>query len=386
MGIQDLYTVIKAECPDQLDECALTDLSGQRIAVDASIFLYRYIRSCGDSQWMSAFIVFLITLKKAGITAVFIFDGPNPPREKQLEQESRRAQLTRSVNRMNEGRRLRDIIRKEYIPITMAVTGQLRRECEIVVGDRNKTVINYDDPYDVLQAMSTIVAQLEKQTMPITDNHRRLGEEIVKLMGLACLRADGEAEALCSQLAVSGQVDGVLTEDTDVLAHGTPYMYCFKDNKIGSNKINYICLDSLLADLEMTFEEFQDLCILLGCDYNDRVKGFPPDGTKRKKPISIGAKHAVTMIREYRRLEEVCKHVDDERPLNYRRCRELFATPSNIPTIHPYQRLADAEDIQAFFDKHRITLKIDYVLSAWAPTELNFETSDDEDDFALDAK
>src|SRR5205085_3124549 len=101
---------------------------------------------------------------------------------------------------------------------------------------------------------------------------------------------------------------------------------------------------AILEDLEMTCEEFRDLCILLGCDYNDRIKGYPPDGKTHKKPVSIGAKGAFAMITEYRRLEEVEKYVVDPDPLIYRRCREIFTPPDDLPNISiPYNRQIDKE-------------------------------------------
>ena len=212
MGIKDLMSVIKTRCPEELRVINLSVLSGYKIAIDISIFLYRYIRSCGIDQWMNSFIVFLITLKKSGITAICIFDGPNPPVEKSLEQQKRRAQNARSIHRLKECERIRDIIVEEYCSDELAVTGQMRQECtQLIYGSRKaKDDTNYDDPFDVRQGLNVTIERLDKQTLPITDIHRETAEELVKLLGLACIRADGEAEALCTYLAVDGQVDAAL--------------------------------------------------------------------------------------------------------------------------------------------------------------------------------
>jgi len=378
MGISDFYSVIKERCPEQLQVARLTDLAGYRLAVDISVFLYKHIRSAGD-DWMNSFIVFLVTLKKSGITSVCIFDGPNPPIEKTLEQERRRAQTTRSIHRLKESRRIRDLLVDEHCPDEIAVTGELRQEChDLIYGSRGKGDTNYNDPYDVLQGLNMTIERLAKQTLPITNKHKDKAEELVKLMGLACVKADGEAEALCSYLAVDGQVDGVLTEDTDVLAYGTPYLFAFKDFKLRDNKIYFIHLPSVLKALEMNYEEFRDLCILLSCDYNNRVVGFPPDGKKRKKPVGIGLKGALAMIDEYRRLETICNYVVDDTPLNYRRCRELFTVPAEVEKINPYQYLADIDEIEAFFKKHGVTIKIEYIIDAWKSIEVHFDTDSEE--------
>ena len=48
----------------------------------------------------------------------------------------------------------------------------------------------------------------------------------------------------------------------------------------------------LLFSFEFSQEEFVDLCILLGCDYVDKIKGIGP-----KKAIEL-----VSIVTSYRRL------------------------------------------------------------------------------------
>lgn len=40
--------------------------------------------------------------------------------------------------------------------------------------------------------------------------------------------------------------------------------------------IHEIHLDKVLTGLDLTMEQFIDLCILLGCDYADKIKGIGP--------------------------------------------------------------------------------------------------------------
>ncbi len=43
---------------------------------------------------------------------------------------------------------------------------------------------------------------------------------LLKSLGLECLQAEGEAEALCALLNRRGKVDAVVTEDSDTFCHG----------------------------------------------------------------------------------------------------------------------------------------------------------------------
>nr|QBK86211.1 MAG: flap endonuclease [Marseillevirus LCMAC102] len=380
MGIKDLYSVINAAAPNALQVYHLSEFTGMRFAIDISVFLYKYIRSAGPDRWMNTFILLLCTLKRYGIKSVCIFDGPNSPPEKKIEQERRRAESERSINRLKECIRVRDTLQDNS---NEPLDFQLKTECRQLICVKRGTVdiTNYDDVNDVVDSLNVTIEKLERQTLPITDSHREMATNIVKMLGLACFQADGEAETLCAYLAITGQVDAVLTEDTDVLAYGTPIMLAFKDFKLNEEKLFGIQFPSLLKEMEMNIDEFRDLCILLSCDYNNRVKGFPPDGKNRKKAIGIGAKGALCMIQEYKRLEEVCNHVENAEPLKYRRCRELFTVPRSIPyVIVPYNDPPDFDKLAKFIRENGLTVNLEYIGKCWKPATLNFIESESDDD------
>jgi hypothetical protein len=75
MGIKDLYKVIYEHGSEGVGVVNLEDIKGLRIAVDISVFLYKFIRTAGDDgdKWLNAFIHFLCTFKKHKINCVCIF-------------------------------------------------------------------------------------------------------------------------------------------------------------------------------------------------------------------------------------------------------------------------------------------------------------------------
>lgn len=378
MGIQDLYHIIRDNAKSQILTYNFSELSGLRFAVDISIFLYKYTRTTGTNAWMNQFILLLSTLKSHGIKAVCIFDGPNPPPEKKEEQERRRAETQKSVDRMNECIKMRKNLQKNYLPFDDNPDSEMIAECRKLIGVRKgyPDTTDYSSPQDICDSLTEVIDRLRKSTYTITPEDKANALRIVQIMGLAAIQADGEAETLCAYLAVKGLVDAVLTEDTDVLAYGTPLMLAFKDYKIHEKKLQGIYLPGLLEELEMNTDEFRDLCILLSCDYNKRVKGFPPDGRKYKNPVPIGKAHAYTMIQKYRRLEKVCKYVEDETPLKFRRCRELFTIPEHVPQgMVPYSRPPDYKALQKLVSDNRLTVKVPYIEKCYQPPVMTFHDS-----------
>lgn len=80
-----------------------------------------------------------------------------------------------------------------------------------------------------------------------------------------------EAEALCAFLCHQNLVDGILTEDSDVLAYGSKNIIL----KWGHNPIQINAHD-VANKLNLSFDQFQNFCILLGNDFNTRPKGYGP--------------------------------------------------------------------------------------------------------------
>jgi 5'-3' exonuclease len=382
MGISDFYKVINDECSHVLVKMHLSQLAGQRIAVDISIFLNKFVKTAGSQRWLDSFIMLLCILKKHGIKPVGIFDGPNPPIEKKREQDRRRAEAAKKNERIAHGKSLIKKLEK-LASDDKSLDEDLIADVKGVIGARrgkNVDSINYDDIYDVIVGLKDAVSRQEKQNAPILPEYSVKAKEIIDIMGLSYFQAPGEAETLCAGLCCAGMVDAVLSEDTDVMAYGTPFMLSKID--LSSETVTVLCHEEILRSLEFDHDEFKDLCILLSCDYNDRIKGYPPDGKKRKKPAAIGAKGAFLMIKEYRRLEEAEKYIEDSDPLNYRRCRNLFTPPKKDELTHitiPYNGKIDKTRLINFIRDNKIRITMDYILSTWKPPEILFLNEGDEE-------
>ncbi len=380
MGISDFYEAIRLVCPDIFVTIPLSQLRGQKIAVDISIFLNQYVKTSGAERWIDRFILQLCCLKKHGIKPVCIFDGPNPPIEKKREQERRRKESAKTQERINEGKKLIKLLETKAAN-EKEITKDDIRAVKTIIGvkrGRNVDTINYDDIFDVIAGLKETMYKKEIQNLPILPEYPKKAKEIIEIMGFSWFQAEGEAEALCASLCCLGFVDAVLSEDTDVMAYGTPFLLSKFDMK--AETVMVVSHEAILNGMEMNHEEFRDLCILLSCDYNERVKGFPPDGKKYKKPTAIGVKKALCMIQEYRRLEQVEEHLQDSEPLIYRRCRELFTPSEELPHIEiPFNKEIDEEKLVTFLARDRCKINLQYVLDTWKPVEIIFGSDSSEE-------
>ena len=123
-------------------------------------------------------------------------------------------------------------------------------------------------------------------------------QKLLKLMGVPIVIAPCEAEAQAASMAKSGKVYATATEDMDALTFQTPVllrkMTFANQSKSMIQSMNYA---KAIEGLNITYEQFVDLCILLGCDYCDTIRG-------------VGPKTALKLIREHGSIEKILVEIE----------------------------------------------------------------------------
>lgn len=109
---------------------------------------------------------------------------------------------------------------------------------------------------------------------------------------ISYMNAPMEADSQCGFLSYNKVVDGVITDDNDVLLYGgVVYRNFFRKNK----QIERYSLDDILECLELRREDLIRLSYMLGSDYTPGIRGIGPvkalesirDGTVREEDIGI---------------------------------------------------------------------------------------------------
>ncbi|KAK3724497.1 Elongation of fatty acids protein 2 [Vermiconidia calcicola] len=287
MGIKSLALVIKDHAPDAIKEGEIKSQFGRKVAIDASMSLYSFlvaVRSDGQqlmnetgettSHLMGMFYRTLRIVEN-GIKPLYVFDGA-PPKLKSGE-------LAKRFQRKSEAQESHE--------------------------EAKETGTAED------------VEKFSRRTVKVTREHNAEAQKLLKLMGVPYIIAPTEAEAQCAVLARAGKVYAAASEDMDTLTFNSPVLLrhlTFSEQR--KEPIQEIHLDRVLEGLEMDLEQFIDLCILLGCDYVDPVKG-------------IGPKVALNLIREHKTLEKVVTEIQKSSKFTlpedwpYQDARALFLEP-----------------------------------------------------------
>ncbi|KDQ25264.1 hypothetical protein PLEOSDRAFT_1044826 [Pleurotus ostreatus PC15] len=267
MGIKGLTPLLSTHAPDALTSHAIATLFNRRVAIDASMSIYQFLiavrQATGEmltndngeetSHLMGLFYR-TIRMVENGIKVVYVFDG-RPP-------DMKRAVLKERGERRKE-----------------AVEG----------GEEAKEVGTAED-----------ISRFTRRTVKVTPQHNAECQRLLKLMGIPYVVAPSEAEAQCAELARGGKVYAAGSEDMDTLTFGSPILMrhlTFSEAK--KAPIVEVNLQKALEGLDMDMSTFIDLCILLGCDYLEPIKG-------------VGPTTALKLLREHGSLKKIVKHLREK--------------------------------------------------------------------------
>lgn len=187
------------------------------------------------------------------------------------------------------------------------------------------------------------VDKFNRRLVKVTKEHNAEAKELLSLMGVPFIEAASEAEAQCAALVKAGKVYGVATEDMDALTFGSNvllrHMTFSEARKMPVQEIHY---DKVLKGLELDADAFIDLCIMLGCDYCDTIRG-------------IGPKRAFELITKHKSIEEILQNIDKKKYTvpenwNFEKARELFKNPEilSVETIDLKWKEPDEEGLVKF--------------------------------------
>ncbi|ETW81431.1 hypothetical protein HETIRDRAFT_458854 [Heterobasidion irregulare TC 32-1] len=267
MGIKGLTGLLSEHAPQSISSHEIKTLFGRKVAIDASMSIYQFLiavrqkdgemlqNDAGETtSHLMGFFYRTIRIVENGIKPAYVFDGKPP--------ELKAGVLAKRFEKREEA--------KED-------------------GEEAKETGTTED-----------VDRFSRRTVKVTREHNEECRKLLGLMGIPVVIAPSEAEAQCAELARGGKVYAAGSEDMDTLTFNAPTLYrhlTFSEAK--KQPISEINLEKALQGLDMNMSQFIDLCILLGCDYLEPIRG-------------VGPKSALKLIREHGGLAGVVEHLREK--------------------------------------------------------------------------
>jgi len=262
MGIKNLTSIIKHNAPQGIAKVHLSEYRGRVIAIDTSIYMYKYMY---NGNYLDGFVKQILRLFRNNITPLYIFDGKPPDEKKEI---------------LKDRKEKRDILtaKKEELE-TLLSNIENTDVGDTDMGTDPLSLLNtvVEEPLDSGMNKDQLTQELQKITkkiIKITSEDVNKIKKLMTLFGVPYIVSNGEAEDLCSQLCKEGRVYGCLSEDTDILANGGCRF--IRDFNSNNDYVTEYTLDVILTHLTLTYNQFIDMCILCGCDYTGKIGGIGP--------------------------------------------------------------------------------------------------------------
>ena len=232
MGIRNLNRFIQTKCPNASSRIHLEQLRGKKIAVDTSIYMYRF---AGENALLENMYLMASLFRHYDIHAVFVFDGVPPPQKTELI-ESRR-------QKKDQAKHQYDI-----------VADQLKQ--------RKRTEYYNTEIAELEETMT----QLRKKFARLRDCDIENVKELLVSFGFAIIDAEGEADVLCAKLAIKKRVYACLSDDTDMFVYGCPIV--LRHISLLNNSVVSYNMTDILKELGLNQQEFKMMCVANGTDYD----------------------------------------------------------------------------------------------------------------------
>ena len=234
MGIKSLNSFIKNNCPKSIKTMKLSALRGKKIVIDTSIYMYKFIRQ--KSLLINFYILCQLCISN-NITPIFIFDG-KPPKEKEKEIQRR---------------------------------SEVKKEAEKKYNDIKNMINNVVD-INKKELLEEQMAHLEKKFVRVKNKQIRDVKNLFKNMGITYFDAPGEADILCARMVIKKQAYACVSDDMDMFVYGCPRVIRYLN--INLEDCCMYNLKSILKKLNMKQNDFTEMCVLSGTDYNnyDNIK------------------------------------------------------------------------------------------------------------------
>ena len=228
MGIKNLNQFLLKNCDKaSIQKISFEYLKDKIVVVDISIYLYKFM---SYGCFMENLYTFLSIFKYYLIIPIFIFDGKPPPEKwallKKRRWEKKDAEL-------------------RYLELQTAVMNQ-----DLLLTD-----------------IEDEMEELRKKMVRIKPEDIRKAKELMDAFGLLYYDAPNEADQLCAYFVNKEIAWACMSDDMDMFLYGCTRV--LRNLSLMNHQIILYDTPKILNDLGLSANEFLEIAILCGTDYND---------------------------------------------------------------------------------------------------------------------
>jgi hypothetical protein len=243
MGIRYLNRFLANNCSQQsIRKKSLAEFRNTVLVIDASIYLYRFLES---NMLIEGFYNMVSIFRKYNISPVFVFDG-KPPIEKKELLEKRRSEKDSAEKAYND---LKTQLHTLNSPV-----------------ETNADILDKPDVHERKMEIMNELDSLKKRFVRIKPGDIMQVKDLLNAYGAVYIESAGEADQLCAYLVRNGYANACVSDDMDMFLYGCPRV--IRHISLVNHTGILYDTESILKELNISYETFRDIMILAGTDYN----------------------------------------------------------------------------------------------------------------------
>lgn len=265
MGVKCLNKYLQKKCSDLLIKKSLSELQNKKIAIDISIYLYKFSE---NGNCLENFKNMFILLKQYQIIPIFVFDG-KPPEEKNKVLDKRYEQKLLAKEKYEK-------LEKKLLALESLEFDTTDSESTLS-SDSDENTNNICNNYshklttEIKLKMETEMEmqKLKKEFIIIKQSLKRDIKELITSFGFTHIDATGEADELCSLLVHKELAWACVSEDMDMFVYGCPRV--IRNINLNNGTCVIYNTTEILKKLNITQQDLREICILSGTDYSPNI-------------------------------------------------------------------------------------------------------------------
>tara|TARA_Y100000741_G_scaffold362752_1_gene349349 strand:+ start:302 stop:1276 length:975 start_codon:yes stop_codon:yes gene_type:complete len=240
MGVRLLKKFLATHYLSGIFKTGFGYIRNRKIVIDISIYIYKFKT---NENLKGELKTFCQLLKDYDVNALFVFDGKNINSNKRFTIQERNSTKNKHYEEYNK---LNDMIK---------------------IDDNKTDTQNSEDIQDIKNKMD----KLKKKFIRLDMNDIIITKNILDAFGFKYITANGEADELCATLVKNNKAWGCLTDDTDLFIYKCPIVINYLDVINGTIVIHD--LYKILESLYVNVDDFIEICIMSGTDFNKEMNG-----------------------------------------------------------------------------------------------------------------
>jgi 5'-3' exonuclease len=311
MGVDGLHKFINKYCSDSIKLVNISELKGKSFVIDGMQHVYSqliYMRATNkevitsDGKNISHIHGLLNSLQyylKNGIIPIFVFDGKSPDIKKKKIEE-RKKTLRDNLQKLKELDEMKKSIEKimkndntnidandnDDTNIYNVEMDEMDEMSKLIFGTpptggflqkyEDQFIKGKNDNIEKIEEINEEYKKIYKKSILFKDYFIIDWIEIITYLGLPVVKADGEADPLCSYiLKCNPNVYGIISDDSDMLVFGssalmrkTKYQnfYVIRQQEL-IKSMNNVLSKMYGKNIDFTQDNLVEFSVLLGTDY-----------------------------------------------------------------------------------------------------------------------